>query len=33
MKMEYLKVNKKVLNVKEEDLKEIPAFALQYIKM
>ena len=33
MKMEYLKVNKKVLNVKEEDLKEIPKFALQYIKM
>jgi hypothetical protein len=33
MKMENGKVNKKLLNLKEEELKEIPVFDLQNIKM
>ncbi len=31
--MENGKVNKKLLNLKEEELKEIPVFDLQNIKM
>ena len=33
MKIENGKVNKKLLNLKEEELKEIPVFDLQNIKM